>query len=300
MRTPPLYLLFCPERDPETIVFSSPYDLFRDAQGLTGWLNACGESEDCLPGGRASDYDKLAALCRALPLSPGYALRRRVLTLLADGFGWRKTDPAPLELWSWLAEELSPGARNGDVTLSALAARFGADTGTADGRQVRILPEGYGFCRPDPYHAAICREKEAAGEVLSRAERDLLFTQRVRETAEGCLARSCPLELIGQTAQLERLADYLAAVHRLPELTCTLTDPACGDTPPVFPADVRAGLCLFGNDTPKELEAKLTAMAARTPLLALDCVRLMVRDATDLGQIGVWRGILQNFLNQET
>ena len=299
MRTLPLYLLFRPERNPDTIVFSSPYGLFRDAQGLSEWLNACGESQACFPGGSASDYDKLAALCRALQLSPGYPLRRRVLALLADGFGWQNTNPDPSELWLWLADELSPSARNGDVTLSTLAARLHTGIGAADGRRLLILPEKYAFCRPDPYHVAVCREKETAGEALSQAERDLLFTQCVRETAEGCLARSCPLELIGETAQLERLAAYLAAARRLPSLTCTLTDPECGHTPPAFPAEVRAGLCLLGSDTPKGLEAKLTAIAARTPLLALDCVRLVIRDATDLGQIRVWQGILQNFLNQE-
>lgn len=299
MRTLPLYLLFRPECDPDTTVFSSPYGLFRDAQGLSEWLNACGESQDCFPGGSASDYDKLAALCRALQLSPGYPLRRRVLALLADGFGWQNPDPAPSELWSWLADELSPGTRNGDVTLSTLAARFHTGIGAADERQMLILPEKYAFCRPDPYHVAVYREKEAAGETLSQEERDLLFTQLVRETAETCRARSCPLELIGETDQLEKLSEYLVAARRLPRLTCTLTDPECGHTPPVFPADVRAGLCLLGSDTPKGLEDRLTAIAARTPLFALDCVRLIIRDATDLGQIRVWQGILQNFLNRE-
>ena len=50
------------------------------------------EPPELLPDGGAPDYDKLAALCRALPL-PGHPLRRRILALLAEGFEWH--DPRP-------------------------------------------------------------------------------------------------------------------------------------------------------------------------------------------------------------
>ncbi|UKI12594.1 MAG: hypothetical protein L6V84_07945 [Oscillospiraceae bacterium] len=134
---------------------------------------------------------------------------------------------------------------------------------------------------------------------LAPAERDLLFTQHVRETAEVCLAQARPLELIGPCGQLEQLARYLADARRLPVLVCALTDPEESDTPPAFPAGVRTALCLRGNASPAELTRKLTFCAARTPLLALDGVLLTVRCATDLGQLPLWRGILREFLETE-
>ena len=78
---------------PEDIRFASPYDLFRRSDGMSTLLTACGEPPELLPDGGAPDYDKLAALCRALPLAPGPPLRCRILALLAEGFEWH--DPRP-------------------------------------------------------------------------------------------------------------------------------------------------------------------------------------------------------------
>ena len=69
---------------PEDIRFASPYDLFRRSDGMSTLLTACGEPPELLPDGGAPDYDKLAALCRTLPLAPGHPLRRRILALLAE------------------------------------------------------------------------------------------------------------------------------------------------------------------------------------------------------------------------
>ncbi len=284
--------------DPETVRFASPYDLFRKADGLPALLTACGEPPEMLPDGGASDYDKLAALCRALPQAPGHPLRRRILSLIAEGFAWYNPAPDPAALWRHLVHYTSPDSPEGDLTLAALARRMGAESVAPDGRIILPLPDCYTFVRPDPYHAVLYRGREAAGETLTPAERDLLFTQRVRETAEVCLARALTLEPVGACGQLEQLARYLTDTHRLPALVCAVTDPEKCDTPPAFPAGVRTALCLRGNAAPAELERKLTSCAARTPLLALDGVLLTVRCAADLGQIPVWRRILRRFLDR--
>lgn len=284
---------------PEDIRFASPYDLFRRSDGMSTLLTACGEPPELLPDGGAPDYDKLAALCRALPLAPGHPLRRRILALLAEGFEWHDPRPDPAALWRHLTRFISPDAQENDLTLAVLARRMGAAPDAPDRRVRLTLPDGYAFVRPDPYHAALCRRREETGVALAPAERDLLFTQHVRETAEVCLAQARPLELIGPCGQLEQLARYLADARRLPVLVCALTDPEESDTPPAFPAGVRTALCLRGNASPAELTRKLTFCAARTPLLALDGVLLTVRCATDLGQLPLWRGILREFLETE-
>ena len=156
---------------PEDIRFASPYDLFRRSDGMSTLLTACGEPPELLPDGGAPDYDKLAALCRALPLAPGHPLRRRILALLAEGFEWHDPRPDPAALWRHLTRFISPDAQESDLTLAALARRMGAAPDVPDRLFMLTLPDGYAFVRPDPYHAALCRRQE---ETLPKRE-DILY-----------------------------------------------------------------------------------------------------------------------------
>lgn len=272
---------------PDERRYTTPYELFRDAPGLTGLLAVCGEAPALHPTGDAPDYDKLEALCRLLPLMPGHPLGERLRHLLVQGLGWRSepTCPEPAALWQFLSEQLSP--RADELTLTRLAARMGAPFPAGDETVTILLPPAYRFCRPDPYHAATYRAEQAAGHALSSEAQYVLVSQQVREAAEACLADGRRLELLGTGTELEQLARYLADCRRLPTLTCALTDPEAGDAPLSLPFGVKTALCLPGDASRRLLSHRLRACAERMPLLALDGIRLTVSCATDLGQIPV-------------
>lgn len=297
----PISLLYTPpdgHSDPACRIYTTPYDLFRDAQGLSALLAVAGEMPALFSDGTAPDYDKLEALCRLLALMPGHPLRQRIPALLRQGFGWLGNDraPDPVTLWRLLTDHLSPASAPHDLTLSALAERMGASFPDPSRCAVVFLPPAYHFSRPDPYHAEQYRKARDAGQPLPPEAQDLLVSQQVRETAEACLAGGRELELVGTGAELEKLAAYLADQRRLPPLTCTLIDPESGEAPPALPGGVRVALCLSGSASPAALMRGLTACAIRMPLLALDGLRLTISATTDLGQIPILRESLQVFL----
>lgn len=294
-----LSLVYTGAGTPDERRYATPYELFRDAPELAGLLAAAGEEPALRPDGAASDYEKLEALCRLLPLLPGHPLRRRIRHLLVQGLEWPDGggSPDPAELWRWLSDRLSPPAD--DLTLARLAERMGASFGSSGHTTTLCLPSSYRFCRPDPYHAATYRAEEAAGRVLPPEAQQLLLSQQARELAESCLATGDTLELIGAGAELERLAHYLSDCRRLPALVCTLTDPEAGTAPLSLPAGTRTALALPGDASPSLLAHRIRTCAARMPLLALAGVRLTVSSATDLGQLTILRELLQAFFAEE-
>ena len=297
MKVTPLYAEWL--EPPKNIHFSSPYDLFREDDGLPTMLTACGEPPELLPNGDASDFEKFSAVCRFLLLSPGNPLRRRILTLLSKGFSWSDPKPEPSALWQHLMQHISPAEQEDELTFASLAVHMGVNPEKPDGRTWQMLPDQYVFTQPDAYHAAMYQEKKEAGETLTPAERDLLLTQKVRKQAEKCLACSAPLKLAGTHEQLGYLAHYLFSVHRLPKLLCAVTDPEMCSEPLSFPAGVRIALYIRGNESPGSIREKLSCCAACTPLLALDGVLMTIQRPTDLGQVAVWESILQEFLHRE-
>lgn len=297
----PVSLLYIGADSPAEKRHTSPYDLFRDAPDLSALLAAAGESPALFPDGTSSDLDKTEALCRLLPLMPGHPLRARIMALLRQGFGWfgSDRDPDPTVLWQLLTEHTSPEFAERDLTLIELARRMGASFPDPTRHAFILLPPTYRFCRPDPYHAAQYRAELSKGRSLPSEAQALLVSQQVRETAESCLTTGQELELIGSGAALQQLAAYLADQHRLPTLTCTLTDPEADRHPLTLPLGVKTALCLSASATQEELLHKLTACAVRMPLLALDGLRLTISSATDLGQIPILRETLQGFLKRE-
>lgn len=173
-------------------VYTNPAALFfapeDHARRLTALVAACGaDPRGTLTDGTVSDFDRWAALCRAMPRLAGHPLYLRVHALLEAAFGW--TEPLcprnAAASWAFCAEKLCAEV----CTPSVLAAWCGATfcpalfpdregslwdgvtdlttlqaamavrlTGKA-GEQpkappaVWMLPDGYNFARPDPYRA---------------------------------------------------------------------------------------------------------------------------------------------------
>jgi hypothetical protein len=182
---------------------------------LVRLLRACGTEETCITG-RASDYEKFAALAVVMPLCEGHPETERVQDLLTQATGltaplcphtvgayWEAwvtrhwygesdapsdlpavcphcTPPSPLTLHkSECIQPSDPSAIQASDLLSW--SRVWENYCTADDRPLLLpLPEDYVFVRPDPYHAGLAVQKAAGGEALTVKERDLLVTQALR------------------------------------------------------------------------------------------------------------------------
>lgn len=64
---------------------------------------------------------------------------------------------------------------------------------------VITLPDGFGFVRPDKYHAELAMQKKHNGEEISRNESDMLCVQNIRQRAIEC-------KLAGKTLVIDACA----------------------------------------------------------------------------------------------
>jgi hypothetical protein len=226
-------------------------------------LRACGTDEACVTG-RASDYDQFLALAAALPLCEGHPLQEEINAKLAASTGLS----APLcphtarSLWDawvethWYGNDVkdttypmpcplcTPSApillREADLTrlprpaavkapdLAAWSAVLEASI-PADGTlALLVLPVGYVFTRPNPYHAGVAVGKVHRGEGLTPAEGDLLLTQALRVWGLALTRRGDAPRLIlrgGDPAAVTALCAYLAVSKALPAMTWIPDDP---------------------------------------------------------------------------
>lgn len=173
-------------------VYTNPATLFfapeQDARRLTALVVACGaDPRGTLTSGTASDFDRWAALCRAMPRLAGHPLYLRVHALLEAAFGW--TEPLcprnAAASWAFCAEKLCAevctppvlaalcgaafcqalfpdragslwdGVTDLTTLQAAIATRLTGKAGEPPKSPpaVWMLPEGYSFARPDPYRA---------------------------------------------------------------------------------------------------------------------------------------------------
>ena len=274
------------------------------SQALARLLRACGAGESCITG-KASDYERFAALAAALPLCKGHPEATRVQELLTREIGltaplcphtahayWQTwvdrywleregalptlPDRCPLcvscapTAWknpSLLPDPMTASASNLDDWSEALRLAW-----TEAGEHPRVvLPEDYDFVRPNPYHANLAIEKLYAGEALTVRERDLLWTQALRvwgllSLRDSEQGRKIPILLGGSPSAVTSLLAYLSASGMLSSLVWIPRDPAHAGLVSGLYATVQTGYVLPIGCSPTEREAVRKVYSTIAPL----------------------------------
>ncbi|MBE6652133.1 MAG: hypothetical protein E7610_01805 [Ruminococcaceae bacterium] len=267
-------------------------------------LRACGIDEAYITGG-GSDYDKFLALAQTLPLCKGHAMRERTEAVLKRELGGEAvlcphTAESLWKAWNeryWYGRDSSivscPAAceackeaypvvrhRNELIQLPAPTEVKGMDLQawsslladallSSDGDAYLAVPVGYGFVRPDPYHAGIAVRKISEGEVLTSQEEYLIFAQALRVWGQTVLQYSKGRELFlrgGEPGAVTALLAYLNTAGVLPSIVWLPDDPVEAGALSGLYATVRTGVDLSVIATDEERRYLLDAYATVAPL----------------------------------
>ena len=271
---------------------------------ITRLLRACGADEACIAG-VASDYDQFLALAAALPLCAGHPLRDELNAKLTAATGLTvplcpHTAQAHWEAWVEIhlygregtatrlpsscplcppagptllrAADLTRLPHPAAVKAPDLAAWSTAleDALPADGTPaLSVLPTGYAFTRPNPYHAGLAVSKVYRGEDLTPAEGDLLLTQALRVWGLALTREENPPRLLlrgGDPAAVTALCAYLAAAKALPSLIWIPDEPPHAEALCGLYGQVGTGYALPKGISSQEAEAIQAAYAAVAPI----------------------------------
>ncbi len=269
---------------------------------LSRLLRACGADEACISGG-ASDYDKFLALAAALPFCEGHPLREAVNASLttateisvplcphtarAHWDAWVKrhwygreepppifpaacpfcASPAPTVLRADGLIRLPDPLAVKSTDLSAWSRELEA-TLPADGSIAAVvLPAGYAFTRPNPYHADLAVGKVLVGKELTQTEGALLVTQALRVWGLASVSRRITLLLRGGTPDaVLSLLGYLDASRALPATVWIPDDPVHAGAVSGLYRSVKTGMAVTSDVASPSFEAARASYAAVAPI----------------------------------
>lgn len=181
-------------------------------------LSLCGADKKYICE-NASDFEKFRELCHALVSFSGSSIYRDISCALSELFGEAVniSQSNAESLWKRFYGE----CEREEASIPILTIRL------IDIESTRVIniSEMSDFVKPDKYHVSLAREKARNGQSVSRAEKNILIMQELREGAEQCIKASQPFLVRADCSALitYRALGYLKDCNMLPN-TLILTE----------------------------------------------------------------------------